>query len=454
MGDYFTNRRSLSYGLNSYDRDGIISSSISDKTAFDGSVARAQNEVTVSYRSRGPDSESLSGIEDSVLLSDLSYADRFKIYKGQYLRDKGENDNSLYDTGHTFSSEKRYWIAPRIGTSWSRLGHNDHYLGRISVGNVNDTSNTYVSIPAFNLAYYGPLAIRICKPNSPHVDLSVTLGEIRREGIPNLPTRQLLGSRPSLRNAAGEYLNIEFGLRPLIRDFGKFLESVVSADLIIQQYQRDAGRLVRRRMTFPPIITTTTSTLANPNGYVSENTNTTESRFMWGTSGGTGDRRGILLTTTTTTQSISFSGAFTYHLQSEGSIFEKMKYYGALSNKLFGIRLTPETLWNLQPWSWFADWNYNIGANISNATSLASDGLVLKYGYMMVDTVSRRDYTVVGPRLLDGNSGPWTNSFIIHRKERFRAQPYGFSSNPNSYTNRQWAILGALGIAKAPKILH
>jgi len=48
---------------------------------------------------------------------------------------------------------------------------------------------------------------------------------------------------------------------------------------------------------------------------------------------------------------------------------------------------------------------------------------------------------------------PISTSFRTTRKQRFRANPYGFARNPNSFSGKQWAILGALGLTKAPRRL-
>jgi hypothetical protein len=161
-----------------------------------------------------------------------------------------------------------------------------------------------------------------------------------------------------------------------------------------------------------------------------------------------GNTQGSLLESETSETRTWFKGAYTYYLQDDNSVLNKLYEYEQKANLLFGTRVTPDVVWNLAPWSWLSDWFVNVGDNIANATSLSSDGLVMKYGYLMQETVSKHTCTIVGPQLLAGGSNVWTTTFYTSRKHRMKATPYGFGSNPASFTGRQWAILSALGFAR------
>jgi hypothetical protein len=130
---------------------------------------------------------------------------------------------------------------------------------------------------------------------------------------------------------------------------------------------------------------------------------------------------------------------------------ERLRYFSAQANKLFGTRLTPATLWELTPWSWAADWFGNIGDIIHNASALGDDGLVIRYGYIMDSYESIVTYTQEGP--IGINHGPVINSLSLTRihtlKRRYRATPYGFGLIPADFTTRQKAIVAALGISRS-----
>lgn len=151
-----------------------------------------------------------------------------------------------------------------------------------------------------------------------------------------------------------------------------------------------------------------------------------------------------------TQRTIRFSGAYTYHLQSDNNHLNKLKAYEQRFNHLIGTRLTPSTLWELAPWSWLADWKFNVGDNIANAVALQNDGLVLRYGYLMVTTIQDHTFTLTGPKFKNGTQGPYRITFTQVSKQRYRATPYGFGLNPASFDLRKWSILGSLGLTLAP----
>jgi len=149
-----------------------------------------------------------------------------------------------------------------------------------------------------------------------------------------------------------------------------------------------------------------------------------------------------------------FSGSYRYFVNGDDTLWAKLKAADQLANKLMGTRLTLETLWEAMPFSWLFDWYLNIGTLISNAQAFSSDDLVLRYGYLMNTTVSEYVKTTDDSfGFTSKDRAPISTSYRTTRKQRFRANPYGFAQNPNSFSGKQWAILGALGMTKAPKRL-
>lgn len=147
-----------------------------------------------------------------------------------------------------------------------------------------------------------------------------------------------------------------------------------------------------------------------------------------------------------------FSGAYTYYLQGGSSTLSKMKAHQQKAELLLGLELTPEVLWELAPWSWLTDWVINVGDNFHNVSAFSSDGLVMRYGYIMVETKVVDQRALNGPLALKGGGSVSVPPLItgIVRKQRFRATPYGFGMNPGTFTGHQWSILAALGMAKSP----
>jgi hypothetical protein len=112
---------------------------------------------------------------------------------------------------------------------------------------------------------------------------------------------------------------------------------------------------------------------------------------------------------------------------------------------LLGTRLTPEVLYNLTPWSWALDWIVDLGAVIGNISAFLADGLILQYGYIMQETVISDIYTLTGATCGNRPVQLYQTLGTIQKLRR-KATPYGFGLNPNAFSDRQWAILAALGL--------
>jgi len=168
----------------------------------------------------------------------------------------------------------------------------------------------------------------------------------------------------------------------------------------------------------------------------------------------TADRTSISLKKHTL-KDVWFSGAYTYHLPTDDGLIGRLERYEAEADRLLGIELTPAVLWELTPWSWLVDWLFDIGNLFQTSTLLSSDGLGLKYGYLMCHTRETHTYSwQKGIQFINGtSSGPIYNTLRRETKERVKATPYGFGSAVTGFTSHQWAILGALGLTKAPNVL-
>jgi hypothetical protein len=121
----------------------------------------------------------------------------------------------------------------------------------------------------------------------------------------------------------------------------------------------------------------------------------------------------------------------------------------SVANKLIGLRLTPDVVWSVAPWSWAVDWFTNTGDVLKNNSALGNDGLTLLYGYHM------REYTVktvtVSTTLPFNGNGPLTSTRTIERtvKQRRPANPYGFGAGGLPLTTRKQAIIAAIATSSA-----
>jgi hypothetical protein len=446
MGSTVFSKRTILHGSSVLHSNGSLISS------QDMGTSVGSRQETTSFRSgRAADHNSRDFTVDleTKLLSASNYRERFQLLKA--MDGDRTSPQRAYDTGHEFKTTSYIIETPSVSQSWTDQFGSHSYSGHVSSSSgFHEAGKTWYEPTVPDLGYYGPRAINRTRPTIPAADLAVGLAELRREGFPQVVGAQSIRERARIsRNAGSEYLNIEFGWKPLVSEVMSVLKAVKNSSEILKQYQRDSGKNVRRKYSFP--VETSIQTFAERAGRLQGwSTNPSIVDRMW-----LNERpSGFVTESVITRRRVWFSGAYTYHIQSGGSILDGLHRFEERTNKLFGLRITPEVLWNLAPWSWLSDWNVNIGANIANASALASDGLVLRYGYIMVETTIDHACTVRNPVLRNGQRGPWTTTFRTIRKERFRAQPFGFGSDPASYTTRQWAILGALGMTKSPNSLH
>jgi len=296
----------------------------------------------------------------------------------------------------------------------------------------------------------GATAVARCKPTNAAADLSVMLGELFSEGLP-----KLIGASSGLwkdktrsaRKATGdEYLNLQYGWVPIANDMSSLAYAIYAADTILRQYERDSGSVVRRKYDFPS---------DNSSSFTQLDTFTTP-YILGGVSGnlldGTSSARGQVWREDSYSRRQWFSGAFTYYLPDSYSRNSEMARIALEAKKLLGLSLTPETVWNLTPWSWMVDWFANVGDVLSNLSDTLTDRLVMRYGYMMEHTVNRRTYYFTGPTgAKTRGARPLPVNFVVESKVRQQANPYGFGLNWNGLSKFQLSILGALGITRGKK---
>jgi hypothetical protein len=282
----------------------------------------------------------------------------------------------------------------------------------------------------------GTTAISRTAPTNPVSSAAQFLGELR-EGLPSIPGNALRrGIRPD--KFGGEYLNVEFGIKPLISDLKKFIEASQKSEKILAQLERDSGRIVRRGHTFPSEV-------------IGDETYTYPSK-TYPTFYGSGLTinhlgEGTLTVHTKTTRKVWFSGAFTYHLPPRGTWMRTVSEL----NKLYGIRITPDTIYQLTPWSWAIDWFSSTGDVVNNLSLFANDGLVLRFGYVMCHTTQVITEEWNGSANFNGTFKPLrlVDTYKIECKQRRTATPFGFGIDLPDLSDRQLAIIAALGLSRS-----
>lgn len=319
-------------------------------------------------------------------------------------------------------------VTPRVFNSNIYVGP-AVYTSR-AAGWSKNLPRTIVKVTDAELASFGTHAIASCDPTNSVADVATAGGELVFDELPRLPglamreaTRIARRSRAEKREigaTGGEYLNVQFGWLPMVSDVRKFAYAVKHHAEILDQYQRDSGRKVKRTYELP-----TTVTSSNDVGNMSDiDSNTTVSCSQYNT----------------LTKRTWFEGAFRYSIPIGNDPITRIRRYAKLADKLLGVEIDPETLWNIAPWSWAIDWVTDVGDITHNLVSFLLDGNVMQYGFAMChQTLDVKTFAT---------SGSYRLFYTDEIKQRLPASPFGFNTDWGSFTPRQLAIVAALGISR------
>jgi len=304
------------------------------------------------------------------------------------------------------------------------------FNGEWTVG--EPTAYAYIGYPAAKsnsqLNAAGTTAVARCEPTNPAAQLSVALGEFMGDGIPAPIGMSLLKDRTKrAKDAGGEYLNVQFGWLPLVSDVVSIANAVKDSHKILHQYRRDSDRKIRR-------------------GYV--NSDVTKGAVYRGAF--LGSPLGAFVDgvqSEEVSEKLWFKGAFRYHIPTSDAQLNKFEEYAQYADRILGVRLTPEVLWNLAPWSWAVDWFTNTGDVLHNISALGHDGLVMQYGYVMHERKQVLNRTASYLSFGTPIGTPASRKIVNRAMRRVQATPYGFGFNLTTLSPRQTAILVALGLS-------
>lgn len=285
----------------------------------------------------------------------------------------------------------------------------------------------------YQLDAMGTTAIAHSEPTRSSFSAATAIAEVRREGIPHLPGRELRDRVAVARAAGSEYLNVEFGWKPIVSDLKSFYHAVTHFSEISEKYRKGSNKSQRRRFDFPTKTQSNSSVVSDiiclPNkDWAAGQVSSLSVQKSW------------------------FVGHFIYHLPMGDGQAAQARRFASYARHALGIELTPEVVWNLAPWSWAADWFSNTGDVFHNVSALGRDGLVLEDGWMMQH--SRTEMTVSGKFPRNGNSTETygTSTYLTEFKTRTPATPYGFGIDLAGLSAKQVSIIAALGLSHQGKV--
>jgi hypothetical protein len=250
-------------------------------------------------------------------------------------------------------------------------------------------------------------------------------------------------------------LNVQFGWAPIIRDIGKGLELLLGVDQAL--FPTDDTR--RRRDS--KILSTGYQTVANMEWGLTPHLSDRYSGFPTKTGPlvnrveGPGFVTRAPLSTDLTIQAtadIRLSARFRTGLKPTSA----NNGYVDQALTLLGLKLTPEVVWELTPWSWMIDWFSNIGTIVSNVSTLGFTNAILNYAYSTLRYRYTTSYVVRRPvpsdTFTEGVKRVTGNVLFQEEydmKVRMAASPFGFSVATPDLSIGQWGILASLGLARS-----
>jgi hypothetical protein len=372
---------------------------------------------------------------------------QYTVSEGHPISRLGKTGEDIGGDFYTFKSEVTYlshrdvfWFPPNYKEDgWS-------FQGPVTPPGTAPIKREELNLRSIQeLNALGATAISRCSPVNSHSEVLTSLAETLKDGLPAIPGIPTWQNRTAkARGAGSEYLNAQFGWIPLVSDIQNAVRAARDSAKILDQFKRDAGRVVRRRYEFPKEVVKTRVREYEGNGAGTAAklaTGVLQNSHFYG-----GDESGRYYTDRETTTKVWFSGAFTYHMPADST--QVGKFMSALQqyDLLFGVGLTPDVVWNLTPWSWATDWFANTGDVLTNISNAALYGQVLRYGYLMEQTTIIDRNTLELPNCKIGTRFESATKTVV--KRRIQANPFGFGLTFDGLDAYQWSILAALGLTK------
>lgn len=302
-------------------------------------------------------------------------------------------------------------------------------------------------------------------PVQTKISLLTTLLEVVRGDVPGLlrdlrrhkdTIERLRRDAKSWKDAGatlgGEYLNVQFGWAPLIRDIANSLQLLATIDQML--FPPDSTRRKVEQEVYFRASTSENShawSLAPPIHVIS-GTEMTEKTVAFDYEGGTFSPVIGMESTLTASEKLSVFTTVRFNTSMRPTAINNG--YLDQFTELMGLELTPSVIWELTPWTWLLDWFSNIGTVVENLSNLNLSGVILNYCY---STARREVSSGVWSRPSVGSnfyqfasfSGNPIASMQLDQKVRIAASPFGFDVATDSLNAGQWAILVALGLARS-----
>lgn len=413
-----------------------------------GGTTLLSGSYELGFRTRLPTGKEVKEIALSVAEPYSWWVD-YQATKERALAKDPTFDTTLIrkDRGHNWTFEEMR-ISGVYDFSWRFTPPSESYDYRNVIPYRTTSPVSWAGLPNSSIESWAALQYGRMAPVVSEFSLSTFMGELH-EGLPRL-IPDLLYRAKTMRALGDDYLNLEFGWKPLISDLQGLAESLLQASFGLF---RPLGASHRRRER-PTIETFNRADYASGNmqaligRLASLNSYTPYQSTSVGFAATGATAMGSLTESTSVDQWVE--GEFVY-IPKAG--FDPGKFLDRFET-LANVDLTPAVLWELAPWSWLVDWAAQLGSSLSAMEAGLSNRILSTYFYGMEDVKStvRSDLLVTGNQSGRVHVGPreFHTQISRRRRRRVRANPFGYSgSSSTTLSGGQMAILGALGLTRS-----
>lgn len=271
-------------------------------------------------------------------------------------------------------------------------------------------------------------------PTAPSVDAPTVFGEIIKDGFPTRAMLDNIRQQASLlKKSGGEYLNLQFGWKPLMSDMRRLLYTIKNSERVVDGYLKNANGWHNQTRSIPA-----TREVTNYSGGFTCYPAVANHFF-------TGSAQYLSET------KVWFKGTFRYFVPVGNGFGDRMRRYRKEADKLLGLQFppSPDQIWNLTPWSWMADWFVDIGGFYETLGNMGPDGAAMRSGYLMH---SKSLTTTMGGTIKTGNLAGISSSRQVkevYKGRAVNASPFGFDTSWEGLSPYQLSIVAAIGITRS-----
>jgi len=368
----------------------------------------------------------------AFVVNDRDYSERVYPYiSGEYTTWSGSYDNQDTST---------WYIAP-----------------------ISHSSSVYSGLPSEGtMQNMAASLMRQSVPAQSEINLLRIAAEQREFGL----LLRASNYRPrSVSEAAGAYLNYVFGVKPTISDLKSVSEAVLVWDTHIRRYIRAERHRLRRKRSVDLGTKTQSGTFIGRPGSGFD--------VIQGF-GGVTVKYGMLYPSfyrqanypfnvtlrwaCTSTQRLSQFATFEYFVPRPADLLSRLSRYRQLAESVVGGGLDVPTAYELTRWSWLVDWFVDIGGLLRYQQTVSDNQIVATAsGYSVFqDFLWQLTYCDLYPVVSTEKAGvvsfsPQTVTATARTHVRRPGNPYSIGPTWD-LSQQQWAILGALGLARSSNV--